>query len=624
MEDRTRKTGQPLCEHIETGRQVGETGRSGTEALRDSEERFRTIFDSVNDAIFIHDLKTGVILDVNQRMCEMYGFSREESLHLRAGDSSSGEPPYTEQDALNWIRKAAGGEPQVFEWHAKHRTGRLFWVEVNMRRATIGGKERLLVSVRDITDRKQAEEILQEYEKAVEASQDMIATVDRDYRYRLANAAFLKYRGTSKKKVIGRSVAEILGRDVFEQVVKGNLDRCFRGEVVHYEMKHTYPDLGERELSVSYLPISGSDGIGRVTTVIRDITEQRHAEASLRQSEERYRNIFDNAVMGIFQSTPEGRYLRANSALARTYGYESSEEMIESVTDIGAQQYVNPEDRVRLMEACAAHGFVEGFESQMYRKDGIQIWVSANVRAVRDAQGSIVYYEGTHKDITSRKQAEEELRISKNRLSKAEIISRSGNWEFDLESKRVFASDGARKIYGLPNTEWTVPEVQEIPLPEYRSMLDRRLMELIKENSPYDVEFKIRRLDSGETIDIHSVAEYDRHRNVVFGVIQDITARKMAEEALRKSEEKYRLIVDTAGEGIAVTDENYRFTFVNARFAEMLGRNPEEITGKKVDAFIFEEDMPRVLEGRRRRRQGIYEQFERRFRRKDGDRKSTV
>ncbi len=129
--------------------------------LREGEDRFRTIFNAVNDAIFVHDIETGVILDVNTRMCEMYGYSRDETLHLNIESLSLGEPPYTQQDAFGWIKKAARGEPQVFEWRAKHKTGDLFWIEVNMRQANISGQDRLLVVVRDISERKQAEEELQ-------------------------------------------------------------------------------------------------------------------------------------------------------------------------------------------------------------------------------------------------------------------------------------------------------------------------------------------------------------------------------------------------------------------------------------------------------------------------------
>lgn len=123
-------------------------------ALREQEERFRTIFNAVSDAIFVQDLTSGAILDVNQRLCDMYGYTRQEALQLSIGTLCAGEPPYTEGHALKWIRKAAGGEPQVFEWRAKDKAGRLFWVEVNMRRASIGGQDRLLVTLHDITEQK--------------------------------------------------------------------------------------------------------------------------------------------------------------------------------------------------------------------------------------------------------------------------------------------------------------------------------------------------------------------------------------------------------------------------------------------------------------------------------------
>lgn len=128
--------------------------------LKESEEKYRAIFNSVNDAVFIHDLETGAIVDVNNRMCEMYGYTREEALKTSVTDLSSGEPPYAAQDAQKWLYKASTGEPQLFEWQAKDKNGHLFRVEINMRRALIGEHERILLTVRDIRERKKAEEAL--------------------------------------------------------------------------------------------------------------------------------------------------------------------------------------------------------------------------------------------------------------------------------------------------------------------------------------------------------------------------------------------------------------------------------------------------------------------------------
>jgi PAS domain S-box-containing protein len=131
------------------------------EALRASEAKYRAISDSSNHALFIHDPETGEILDVNKKMCEMYGYSPEEVRSINVETLSSGEPPYTQKEALRWIRKAAAGEPQLFEWLAKDKEGRLFWVEVNLKRAVLGDRERLLAIVRDLTERKEVEDPLQ-------------------------------------------------------------------------------------------------------------------------------------------------------------------------------------------------------------------------------------------------------------------------------------------------------------------------------------------------------------------------------------------------------------------------------------------------------------------------------
>ncbi|MDW8366286.1 MAG: PAS domain S-box protein [Abditibacteriales bacterium] len=133
---------------------------------------------------------------------------------------------------------------------------------------------------------------------------------------------------------------------------------------------------------------------------------RRRAEVRLRQAEEKYRSIFENAVEGIFQSTPDGRILTANPALARIWGYDSPEELITTLTDVEHQLYVNPAQRATLKRLIEEHNVVRGFEFQVKRKDGSIAWMLENVRAVRDASGVVLYYEGTIEDITARKRME--------------------------------------------------------------------------------------------------------------------------------------------------------------------------------------------------------------------------
>jgi diguanylate cyclase (GGDEF)-like protein/PAS domain S-box-containing protein len=129
-------------------------------ALRQSEERFRTIFEFVNDLIFVHDLETGAVVEVNQRACEVSGYTRDELLKLKLGDLSENKPPYTRQDILAKMLQARSGSPQIFEWRGKTKDGRLLWVEVSLRRATFGGRDFILSTCREIGQRKEAEDQL--------------------------------------------------------------------------------------------------------------------------------------------------------------------------------------------------------------------------------------------------------------------------------------------------------------------------------------------------------------------------------------------------------------------------------------------------------------------------------
>jgi PAS domain S-box-containing protein len=141
-----------------------------------------------------------------------------------------------------------------------------------------------------------------------------------------------------------------------------------------------------------------------------DMTEHHEAQEALRIAEENYRSIFETALEGIFQSSPEGHYLKVNQAMARIYGYESSEEMLACVVDIGNQIYVNVSDRAEFQRRIAESDMVKEMEYQVYRKDGSIIWIQEDTRAIRNNQGDLLYFAGIVQDITERKQREADLR----------------------------------------------------------------------------------------------------------------------------------------------------------------------------------------------------------------------
>jgi PAS domain S-box-containing protein len=160
------------------------------------------------------------------------------------------------------------------------------------------------------------------------------------------------------------------------------------------------------ELMLTPLP-APDGGLRHIAALLTDITERKRREEQLKEAEARYRGIFENAVEGIYQSTPDGHYLAVNPALAKMYGYSSPEEMLNTVSDISHQIYVDPAYRDRFRSEVEEKGEVRGLEYQVRCRDGSIIWISESARVVRDARGAARYYEGFIDDITPRKEAEQ-------------------------------------------------------------------------------------------------------------------------------------------------------------------------------------------------------------------------
>jgi phosphoserine phosphatase RsbU/P len=183
---------------------------------------------------------------------------------------------------------------------------------------------------------------------------------------------------------------------------------------------------------------------------IRYSIGRHRTDIALLEAEEKYHSLFDHLVEGIFQTTPEGRYLMANAALARIYGYASPEELIQGLTDIGGRLYVEKGRRDEFVRLMQEHDTITRFESLIYRKDGSVIWISENCRAIRDARGRLLYYEGTVEDITQRRQAEDNLRNSEALYHSLVETLPQNILRKDPQGRFTFANQQFCKMLGLP------------------------------------------------------------------------------------------------------------------------------------------------------------------------------
>ena len=213
------------------------------------------------------------------------------------------------------------------------------------------------------------------------------------------------------------------------------------------------------------MQLPGPEVGGRLLQVtLCDASHEANMARALMDSEARYRGLFENAVEGIYQTTPEGHYLAVNPALARIYGYDSPDQVVSERSDIARQTYVDPEARMRFIERMETDGVVENFEAQVFRKDGSIIWITENARCARDQDGEVLFFEGTVEDITERRRAEADLRLMAKVVNSVHegivVIDRAGMiWGANEAFQRMTGREPA-DLLGRP-ARLTAPELHE-------------------------------------------------------------------------------------------------------------------------------------------------------------------
>ena len=395
----------------------------------------------------------------------------------------------------------------------------------------------LVRSLRYAAERKRAEEALCESEARLRAILDnspgMVFLKDAEGRYLHVNRQFERAFHTTREQVVGKTDDAIFVPEQAAAFRANDLKVLRAGVPLEFEEVALHDD-GPHTSIVFKFPLYAGDGkpyaLCGITT---DITERKVMEEALRQAEEKYRSIFDNAVEGIFQSTPSGRYLSVNPALARMYGYASPEELMGSVTDIAHEIYVDPACRAEVIRLLERQGVVRGFEYEVYRKDGSTIWISESVRAVRDGGGKVLYYEGTIEDITDRKRVEEEQK----RL--AAMIESSNDAIMSLTEGRVsFWNPAAEKLFGYSSEEILGKPVNILVPSHLRGEVERNVERILRGEQIQDYETeRVRKDGSIVPVSLTVSPLKDAHGKIVgpFAIIRDITERKRAEEQLQRT-----------------------------------------------------------------------------------------
>ena len=434
---------------------------------RETQERYRAVVEQSSEGIFLFDADTKRIIEANETLEKLLDYRNSCLLGVSIYDifeESKASIDHSIKLVLNQHTHFIG------ERQYRRKNGSLVTCEVSANIIWYEGRKAVCAVVRDITERKKAEAALQESEKRLRRQNQVLVNLAKNRRLSEGDVqGYCRHLTEAGAKVLeidrasiwlyneDRSVLFCL--DLYERQAKrhasGNklaaVDYPYYFKALEQErilvVKDVYVDPRTSEFRSSYMtpfdvralldaPIRiGGEIVGVVCHEHRgkarnwtqdeqnfagsiadlvalslEARERQKTQEALRQAEEKYRMIFENAVEGIFQTTPEGKYISANLALARLFGYSSPQELMENLTDINRQLYVDSDRRAEFVEAMESVGAVWQFESQVYCKDRSVIWISENARVVRDNYEQILYYEGTVEDISTRKVMQEALR----------------------------------------------------------------------------------------------------------------------------------------------------------------------------------------------------------------------
>ena len=447
MNDPSDMTKAELLQEIETLRaETSQRDQCGEQLVR-----FRSLVNDLPQLIF--EINAG----------GRFTFFNDYALHalgLTADDVAKGvsltdvvHPDSMDLARVNIARTLSGKRNSGVEYSVMRKNGEHFPVKV----FTIGIREGDVVkAVRgvamDMTEIRETELALRKseerYQLVVRGANDGIwdwdLTTDQVYfspRYR----EILGYSLEEFPDEIN-SWKEAVHPEDLQRVMEAN-GECINGEVDKFEVEYRM-----RRKGGSYVWIHGRGAnmknevgaVYRLSGTHTDITRRKRTERALMESERRFRNLFLNASDGVYQCNPEGEFLSANPVMARILGYDSPSDLVKSVESIGAQCYVNPEDRKLFMAALQRDGSLNQYELNLKRRDGSHIWVSESVRASYDENGELEYYEGFLQDITLRKQTE----LTNNALY---AISKAISASSDLDALYATIHEIIDEMVGAPN-----------------------------------------------------------------------------------------------------------------------------------------------------------------------------
>lgn len=478
----------------------------------------------------------GRLTHANKRLADLLGYESPEQL-LQSDTASHRHWHVDARPAGPESRTSGGGIQRKLQ--IKRVEGDTRWVLETIRDVSDhkGNPRGQVGTLLEIDDEVAAENALavseDKYRSLVEHSQDGVFVI-RDDVYVFVNQVYAAMLGFSPDEMIGESFLRFFAPEDRQKIV----DMWHERQAGHWDMKayeaHLLKKDGKTRVLVSVRsgPIHYAGEMASTGTV-RDITAYRHTQQKLSMAEQRFRDIFEHAVIGIYQSTGDGRLLAANPALAHILGYDSVEALQREVINVRSV-YKDPKDRDQLLAKAEAEGRVQGAESRLRHRDGTELWVQDSTRAVRDSSGEILFYEGMVANITARKLVEEALHRSEQLFRT--LVENTQVGIFMVRGGALsYVNRAAANMLGYEETALTGKPLTGLFGPEERDWLKRIEREPVDARTGQVVEKSLVSADGGRIrVNLSVATAVLDDSPVTIMSVQDLTREKRAEARLRR------------------------------------------------------------------------------------------
>ena len=384
----------------------------------------------------------------------------------------------------------------------------------------------------------------------IESTEDLIWSVDLDDRLATFNGALQRYI----KATFGiQPTLGMLPRELVPPARANLMPPLYKRARAEGSVRVEFPLADGRTLDLTLNTILVDGIVTGVSVFGKDITERMGTENALRMAEAKYRDIFDGALEGMFQTAPKGEPLTVNPALAKMLGYVSPAEFLSVVRNVADDVWADIHERDNYLRQLEEHGAVLGFECQLKRKDGTSITASLNTRRVCGADGQLLFHEGFILDITERKRAADLQREGLDALKEAQLIGALGSYVLDIPRGMWTSSEALDEFFGIgKDYVRDVAGWAALIHPEDQAMMTSYFTgEVLGKRQAFDKEYRIVRQTDGTVHWVHGMGrlEFDAQNQPLKmrGIIKDITDRKQAEQAMAANELRFRTFFEANG-----------------------------------------------------------------------------